>query len=171
MLPGKTVTTDPTYKQLGGEFQRGLISSTLFNMTVDNLVRNCLALTVEEKLVCHDVLGLAVRQCLGLFYSDNGMVVSRYLEWIQGNLNLIISLFWWYILVANVAKFKSMTCQPVSIRSGMLEEAGGRKFTGRRGGLNRATQTEYPLSGLWCETHSGIDYGAPTVHAWNGAVY
>ena len=86
---------------------------------------------MEGKLVAHDGLVLAVRQCLGLFNADNGMVVSRYLEWLQVTLNVIISLFWWYILVANVANFKSMTCQPVSIQSGMLEEAGGTTREGR----------------------------------------
>ena len=44
---------------------------TLFNMVVDNVVRIWIAFIVEEKLVAHEGLGLAVGRCLELFYADN----------------------------------------------------------------------------------------------------
>ena len=41
-----------------------LISPTPFNLVVDVVVRNWLALTVEDQLVAQEVLGLAVGMCL-----------------------------------------------------------------------------------------------------------
>ena len=40
-------------------------------------------------MVAYEGLGLAERQYLGLFYANNDMVGSRYLELLQGNLNMI----------------------------------------------------------------------------------
>ena len=39
-------------------------------------------LTVEDKLVTHEGLGIVVRHCLGLFYTDGGMVGSWDPEWL-----------------------------------------------------------------------------------------
>ena len=47
--------------------------------------------------------------CLGLLYSNYGVVGSRDPEWLQGELNVLISLFCRYGLVENVTKFKAMT--------------------------------------------------------------
>ena len=67
---------------------------------------------MEEKLVAHEGLVLEVGRWLGLFYTKNVIVVSWYPEWLQGAPNILIVLFWWYGMVANVAKSKAMTCQP-----------------------------------------------------------
>ena len=48
---------------------------------------------------------------------------SRDLEWIQGALNVLIRLFRWYRLLANVAKYKAMTCQMGTRWSGISDEA------------------------------------------------
>ena len=42
---------DLNFKAIWGTSQSGLISPTLFNLIVDNVVRNYLALTVEDQLV------------------------------------------------------------------------------------------------------------------------
>ena len=84
---------------------------TLFNLIIYNVVRNWLALTVEDQLVAQKGLGLAVGRCLGLFYVYNGVVGSQDLEWLRGALNMIIGLFCWYGLVVIVENFKDMTCQ------------------------------------------------------------
>ena len=55
----------------------GLLSPTLCNIILDNVVRNWLALMVENELVAHEGLGIAVGQCLGMFYGDNIMVGLR----------------------------------------------------------------------------------------------
>ena len=49
---------------------------TLFNIILYNVVRNWLASMVEEELVAHEGLGLAMGQCLVLFYTNDGMVGS-----------------------------------------------------------------------------------------------
>ena len=102
-----------------------IISPTLFNIIVDNVVRNWLDLAVEDKVVFHEGLGLGVGHCLGSFYAGNSMVGSWDPEWTQGAINVLIDLSWRYGLVSNVAKSKAMVCQPGVIRSGMLEEAVG----------------------------------------------
>ena len=95
--------------------------STLFNLKVDNVVRNWLALMVEGQLVSQEGLGVVVGRSLGLFYNDERVVGSRYPECIHGALNLLISLFFWCGLVANVLNSKAMTCQLGTLQSGMLE--------------------------------------------------
>ena len=76
---------------------------------------------VEDELVAHDGLGLAVVRCMGMFYADDGLIGSWDPEWLQRYLKVLIDLFKWYGLVANVAKSKAMTCQPGDIWSGMSE--------------------------------------------------
>ena len=83
------------------------------------MVRNWLALTVEYELVSHEWTLLAMVWCLGLFYSDDGMVGLYNPEWLQGAFNVLIGLFRRYGLVANVSKSKTIMCQMGEIRSGM----------------------------------------------------
>ena len=88
-------------------------------------MRNLLVLMVDNQLVAQEGLVLAVGKCMGILYADSGMVGSRYPEWLQGALNMLVSLFRWYGLVVNVANSKAMTCQTVTLRSGILEETVG----------------------------------------------
>ena len=60
-----------------GTRQDGLVSPTIFNNVVDNVIRAWLAMTVEDQIVAPDGIGEAVGRCLGVFYSDNSMVGSR----------------------------------------------------------------------------------------------
>ena len=80
---------------------------------------------VEDELFTHEGLVIAVGQCLGLFYANDGMGVSRYPEWIQGALNVLVGLFRRYGMVENVAKSKAIKCHPGGIRSEMSEDAVG----------------------------------------------
>ena len=66
-------------------------------------------MTVEDQRVAHDGMGVAVRKCLGIFYSDDGIVVYQDPECLQGALNVLVNLFRQYRLVMNVAKSKAMT--------------------------------------------------------------
>ena len=50
---------------------------TLYNLIVDNVVLNWPALTVEEKLVAYEGLGIAAGQCLELFYAGDRMMGLR----------------------------------------------------------------------------------------------
>ena len=70
------------FKATRGDMQGGLISPALFNLIVDNVVWNWLALTVEDQMITQEGLGLAVGRCLGIFYAENSVVVSQGLEWL-----------------------------------------------------------------------------------------
>ena len=50
------------------------------------------------------------------------MVISWYLEWLQGSLNVLIGILRWYGLVENIAKSKAMKFQTRTLLSGMLKE-------------------------------------------------
>ena len=76
-----------------GTNQGGLISPTLFNLIVDNVLHNWLALLVGDQLVSQEGLGLAVGRCMGLFYAKNIIVLLRDPGWLQVSLNVIIGLF------------------------------------------------------------------------------
>ena len=54
-----------------------LVSLTLSNVVVENFIRIWLAVTVENHRVAHYRMGEAVGPCLGVFYDDDSMVVSR----------------------------------------------------------------------------------------------
>ena len=98
---------------------------------MDNVVRKWLALMAEDQLVDQEGLGILVGRCMGLFYACYDMVGSRDPEWLQAALNMLINLFHQYRLVTNVAKYKAVIYQPGTLRSEMLEEAVGRRCTGR----------------------------------------
>ena len=55
----------------------------------------------EYELVSHERLVLAVGRCLGLICADEGMMVLRDPEWLQGALNMPIGLFRKYRLLVN----------------------------------------------------------------------
>ena len=71
----------PHFKLTMGTNQGGLVLPTLSNLILDSVVRICLALMVEDQLVAQKRLELAVGRCLGLFYTNDGMVGSQSLEW------------------------------------------------------------------------------------------
>ena len=97
-------------------------------------------MTAEDQPVTHEGLGPAVGRCLGLLYAYDGVVVSKDTEWLQGALNVLINLLWRYRLVANCENSKAMTCQTVTLRSGMSEEVVERRCTGRGGNIMQATK-------------------------------
>ena len=68
-----------------------------------------------------------------IFYVYSGMIGSRYLEWIQGAVNALIGIFGRVVLMNNVAKSKTMTCQPGYIYAGMSEEDFSRRSKGEWG--------------------------------------
>ena len=57
--------------------QRGLVSPTLFNLVVDNVIWTWLAMTVEDHRVAHNGLGDVFGRCLGVFYTNDSMIGSR----------------------------------------------------------------------------------------------
>ena len=63
--------------------------------------------------MAHDGLGETVGQCLGVFYADNCMMGTREPDWPQHVMTVLVGLFRRHGLAANVAKSRTMTCQPV----------------------------------------------------------
>ena len=60
--------------------QDGLVSLTLFNVVVDNVIRTWMYMTVEYQRVDHDGLGKTVGRCLGFFDVNYLMAGSQDLD-------------------------------------------------------------------------------------------
>ena len=86
---------------------------------------------MEEQLVAQEGLGLAVGRCLGIFFTENDMVVSQDPGLIMGALNVLIGLFRRYGLVVNFAKYKAVTCNLGTLRYRMSEESVVQRYTRR----------------------------------------
>ena len=67
---------------------------------------------------------------LGVSYMYAELLGYRYPEWLQGDLNILIGMFWCIVLVDKFTKSNTISCQTVSIISGMSQEAFGRRSTG-----------------------------------------
>ena len=110
--------------------QVGLVSLTLFNVVVDNVIRTWLAMKVEDQRVAHNGLGETFWRCLGVFYSEHDVVVSCESDWMENTTSVIVGLFRRYSLATNIAKSRTMPFQPSALQAGMLEEAMVLKCTG-----------------------------------------
>ena len=130
LVPYNTVHLSHIFQATQGTTRGVLASLALFNFVVDNFIRTWMAMTVEDQRVACNGMEEAIGRCLGVFYANDGMVGSRDSEWLQHLMNILVGLFKWYGLAANVAKSCTMTYRPISIRSGMSEEAKDPKCTG-----------------------------------------
>ena len=66
-------------------------------------------MAVEDQRVCLDGVGYNVGHYLGFFYANYDMVGSRYSNWLQHLMNVLIGLFQSYSLAANIVKSRTMT--------------------------------------------------------------
>ena len=130
VVPKQNGFHGPALPATQGTTQGGLVLSTLFNVVVDNVIKTWLAMTVENQRVYHDGLGVTIRRCLGVFYANDCMVVSRDADLLQHAINVMVGLFQRYGLAANVAKSCTMTYQPGALRLGMSTEANALKCLG-----------------------------------------
>ena len=87
-------------------------------------------MTVEDRRVAHDGLVEVTGRCLGVFYADDGMVVSRDDEWLQHSMKVLVSLFLKYSLAANINKPNMITFQPGALRLGVSSESKALRCTG-----------------------------------------
>ena len=104
VVPRQNGYHGPVLPAIRVKTQGVLVSPTLFNVVVENFIQTWLAMTVEDQRVDHNGMGEAIRQFMGVFYDNDGMVGSRDSEWIQHLMNFLVGLFWQYGLAANVAK-------------------------------------------------------------------
>ena len=84
---------EPQFKANRGTTKGGLVLSTLFNVAVERVVCHCLSMTVDYYVVIHNGLGHEVGRKLGVLYTDNCLLGSQDMEWLQGDLNVIVCLF------------------------------------------------------------------------------
>ena len=120
----------PTFLTKRGTMQGGLVSKTIFNVLVENFIRIWLAMTVDDQRVDQNGMGETSGRCLGVFYANDDMMGSGDADRLHHSMNVLVSLFQRYCLLANVDKYRSMTCQPGTLRSGMSAEAKALKYKG-----------------------------------------
>ena len=109
MVPRNNVFHGPAFPDTRGTTQGGLLSPTIFNLVVYNVIRIWLDMTVEDQRVDYDGLGETVGRFLGVFYTDDDMVGSQELDWLQHSMKVLVGLFRRYGFAANVAKLHTMT--------------------------------------------------------------
>ena len=81
VVPRQNNFHGPAFPATMGTTQGRLVSLTLFNVVVENVIRTWLNMTVEDQRVDHDRLVDTIGRCLGVFYSNDGMVGPRNLDW------------------------------------------------------------------------------------------
>ena len=74
VVPKQNGFHEPVFTATWVTTQGGLVSPTLFNVVVDNVIWTWLAMTVKDQRLAHNRLGETVGWCLGVFYADDGMV-------------------------------------------------------------------------------------------------
>ena len=67
----------PAFSATRGTMQGVLVSTTLLNVVVDNVIRTWLNMKVEDHRVDHDRSGETVRRRFGVLYANDGMVGSQ----------------------------------------------------------------------------------------------
>ena len=77
MVPIQNGFHGPTLPATRGTTQVGLVSPTIFNVVVDNVIITWMTMAVEDQRVDHEGLGETFGRCLGVFYSNDGMVGSQ----------------------------------------------------------------------------------------------
>ena len=123
VVPRQNGFHGPELPATRGTTKGELVSLTLFNVVVDNVIISWMETTVEHQRVDHDGLGETNERCLRVFYVNNGMVSSRESDCIHQAMNVLVGLLIRHGLAANVIKSCKMTCQPRALRGGMSEEA------------------------------------------------
>jgi hypothetical protein len=104
-----------------GITQGGPLSSLMFNVCVDAVVREWLHQMLGEEAASNE-LGDCVAKILVAFYVNDGLIASQDPVWLQESFNVLIGLFEQIGLFTNAAKTKAMVCIPGWIQEGYTEE-------------------------------------------------
>ncbi len=104
-----------------GVIQGGPLSSLMFNVCVNAIVREWLCQMLDED-IARDRIGNQVAKILVAFYVDDGLIASRDPVWLQESFNILIGLFEGIGLFTNASKMKVMICIPGRIREAYTEE-------------------------------------------------
>ncbi len=112
-----------------GVTQGGPLSSLMFNVCVDFVVREWLRQVLGEDVAQGGVGNLVHNQCIA-FFVDNRLVAARCPEWLQTSFDILITLFEQIGLRTNAKKMKVMTYLPGKIRVAQTEEVYASQQTG-----------------------------------------
>ncbi len=104
-----------------GHYTWGPLSSLMFNVCVDVVVREWLHQMLGEEATRHG-LGEHVVKILVAFYVDDRLIASHDPVWLQESFNVLIRLFERIGLFMNATKMKAMVCIPGQIQEGYTEE-------------------------------------------------
>ncbi len=96
-----------------GVTQGGPLSSLMFNVCVDAVIREWLCWTTNKE-AASGVFSEACREIVA-FFIDNGLVGSRDPIWLQSAMDILVTLFDGIGLRTNPDKTKVMTCVPGNI--------------------------------------------------------
>jgi hypothetical protein len=104
-----------------GVTQGGPLSSLMFNVCVDAVVREWLC-QMLDKDAAQDGISNQVAEMLVVFYLDDGLVASCDPVWLQESFKILIGLFEWIGLFTNAFKTKTMVCTLGRVRKAYTEE-------------------------------------------------
>ncbi len=104
-----------------GVTQGGPLSSLMFNVCVDAVVREWLHQMLGEEAACNGLKECVVK-ILVAFYVDDGLIASHDPVWLQESFDVLIGLFEQIGLFMNAPKTKAMVCIPGRIQEGYTEE-------------------------------------------------
>jgi hypothetical protein len=104
-----------------GVTQGGPLSSIMFNVCVDAVIREWLRWTINED-AASGVFSEACREIVA-FFIDDRLVRSRDPIWLQSTMEVLVTLFEGIGLRTNHDKTKVMTCVPGNIRVSHTEAA------------------------------------------------
>ena len=85
---------------------------------------------VEAEEVRPNSFGRGVQRMVMFFYSNNGLLASTLLEWIQGGYNVLPEIFNHVRLHTNVCNMIGMVCQPCRVSVRLSEEDYRIRMTG-----------------------------------------
>jgi hypothetical protein len=119
-----------------GVTQGGPLSSLMFNVCVDCVIREWLHQVMGDN-VAREGVGDAVRnQCIA-FFVDDGLVSARCPVWLQFPFDILTQLFKRIGLLANADKTKVMICMPEKIRVAPTET----EYASQRAGNTTTTKS------------------------------
>jgi hypothetical protein len=104
-----------------GVTQGGPLSSLMFNVCVDCVIREWLQQVLGDD-AAREGVGKMVRNYCIAFFVDDGLVAARCPVWLQSSFDILIKLFECIGLLANSDKTKVITCVPGRIRVAWTEE-------------------------------------------------
>ncbi len=104
-----------------GITQSGPLSSLMFNVCVDAVIREWLCRMIDEE-AAGGVFSEACRESIA-FFVNNGLVRSRDHVWLQSTMDILVTLFESTSLRRNPGKTKVMTCIPGNIQVAHTKEA------------------------------------------------